>query len=61
MMGLMPAIKHARSLLCLHMASNPGISETVKAFYREKLKVIPKEPLKIKIVSEQLEFISAKE
>ena len=60
-MGLMPAIRHARSLLCLHMASNPGISEAVKAFYHEKLKVIPKQSLKIKIESEQLEFISAEE
>lgn len=61
LMGLMPAIKHARSLLCLHMASNPGISTFVIDFYRESLKAQSTEPLKIKIESEQLEEISPEE
>ena len=37
--GLVPWLRHAKSLLCLHMASNPGISGKVKDFYCDRLAV----------------------
>ena len=61
MMGLMPSIRRARSLLCLHMASNPGISAPVIAFYQMRLKTLPTVPFKIKLESEQLDGISPEE
>ena len=34
MAGIVPSIRHAKSLLCLHMASNPGINSSLEEYYR---------------------------
>lgn len=48
--GLVPALRHAKSLLCLHLAQNPGITKQVKAFWRRRLSIAPKEtPLVIDV------------
>ena len=31
--GLVPSLRHAKSLLCLHMASNPGINDEIINYY----------------------------
>ena len=41
--GLVPALRHAKSLLCLHLAQNPGITKQVKQFWRRRLSIAPKE------------------
>ena len=41
--GLVPALRHAKSLLCIHLAQNPGINKDVKAFWHERLSIAPKE------------------
>ena len=33
MAGLVPSLRHAKSLLCLHMASNPGINDKIIDYY----------------------------
>ena len=43
MYGFVPALKHAKSLLCFHLAQNPGNKKSVKAFWQEKLHMAPKE------------------
>ena len=60
-MGLMPALRHSRSLLCLHMASNPGICDSVINLYRDKLSVVPIVPLKIRVQNEQLKQMTSEE
>ena len=40
---LVPYVRHAKSLLCLHLAQNPGVSDTVKQFYQDRLSIAPKE------------------
>lgn len=39
----MAALRHAKSLLCFHLAQNPGINSEVKAFWRERLRIAPKQ------------------
>lgn len=45
--GLVPSLRHAKSLLCLHLTSNPGISPTLYTYYMERLKILPEYVLKI--------------
>ena len=54
MVGLVSKLRHAKSLLCLHMASNPGITEEVEQFYRERLKILPETMFKISLEPEFL-------
>ena len=61
MTGLIPALRHARSLLCLHMASNPGICDSVINLYRERLSIAPLMPLKIRVENEQLAEMTPEE
>ncbi len=34
-------LRHAKSLVCLHMDSNPGSNDQIENFYRERLKIKP--------------------
>ena len=52
--GFVPALRHAKSLLCFHLAQNPGANSQVKEYYRERLRISDKEePLVIDIKQER--------
>ena len=40
MVGLVASLRHAKGLLCLHLTSNPGITNQVESYYRERLSVL---------------------
>ena len=54
LVGLVQPLRHAKSLLCLHLSSNPGINTDVQDYYRERLKILPEFVLKIKLHPEYL-------
>jgi len=54
MSGLIPALRHSKGLLCLHMASNPGINSAVIEYYVERLKIQSEEQVKMKVQHEYL-------
>lgn len=57
--GIIQSLRHAKGLLCLHLTSNPGLSDQVEQFYRERLSVMPHvEPLHIEIENENIEETS---
>ena len=56
--GLVPALRHARSLLCLHLESNPGINPTVQEYYQERLSILVDDFIKPKLPLEKLQFSS---
>ena len=41
--GFVPGLRHAKSLICFHLAQNPGVNPAVKEFYRQRLKIAAKE------------------
>ena len=41
--GFVPFLRHSKSLLCFHLAQNPGITKEVKEFWRRRLHTKPKE------------------
>ena len=54
LVGFVPAMRHAKSLLCFHLAQNPGVNPRVKKYWRERLRIAPKEtPLVININRER--------
>ena len=61
MVGLIPYLRHAKSLLCLHMGNNPGISDTVEQFYRERLKIERETMFKIHVQPEYLGELTKEE
>ena len=61
MVGLIPYLRHAKSLLCLHMGNNPGISDTVEQFYRERLKIECETMFKIHVQPEYLGELTKEE
>ena len=42
LVGFVPGLRHAKSLLCFHLAQNPGINTRVKDYYRDRLKIEPR-------------------
>ena len=40
---LVPYVRHAKSLLCLHMAQNPGIDPRMKSYWARRLSICPRE------------------
>ena len=59
LVGLVQSLRHAKSLLCLHLASNPGISKKVENFYRERLSIVPyQDDINIDIEVEDLESMT---
>jgi hypothetical protein len=44
LIDLVPGMRHAKSLLCFHLAQNPGINSQVKEFWRNRLSIAKKEP-----------------
>ena len=54
LVGLIPALRHAKSLLCLHLASNPGINPAVQKYYRDRLSARPQDLLRLNIEPENL-------
>lgn len=40
---LVPYLRHAKSLLCFHLAQNPGINKVVKNYYKQRLSIAPKD------------------
>ena len=61
MVSLVPFLRHAKSLLCLHMASNPGINQDVRNYYINRLSAVTEESLKIDIPPENLGPLNALE
>ena len=61
LVGLVPYLRHAKSLLCLHLASNPGINKEVLDYYCERLKILPVTTLKVKVMPEELEPFTIKD
>lgn len=56
LVGIVQGLRHAKGLLCLHLTSNPGLSDSIEEFYRKRLKVVPYEDsLNIEIENENLE------
>ena len=43
LVGLVSSLRHAKSLLCLHLTANPGITDEVEEYYRQRLSVKPDE------------------
>ena len=41
LVGLVQSLRHAKSLLCLHLTANPGITDQMEQYYRERLSVQP--------------------
>ena len=41
--GFIPYLRHAKSLLCFHLAQNPGITKQLKTFWSKRLRVADKE------------------
>ena len=39
---LVPYIRHSKSLLCFHLAQNPGISPQIKEYFAKRLAIAPK-------------------
>ena len=37
LVGFVPFLRHSKSLLCFHLAQNPGITSTVKEFWQRRL------------------------
>ena len=44
LVGFVPGLRHAKSLICFHLAQNPGVTSLVKEFYRKRLNIASKEP-----------------
>ena len=60
--GITQGLRHAKSLLCIHLTSNPGLSDKIEALYRERLSVIPyEEKVNIAIEVENISAITQKE
>ena len=58
-MGLTQALRHSKGLLCLHLGANPGLTDTVEAFYRERLHIKPpEEKVYLDVKNEDLEAIT---
>ena len=61
MAGIVPALRHAKSLLCLHMTSNPGINEQIVNYYIKRLRPTLQEETdeyKVPMVSENLDYLT---
>ena len=59
LVGMVQSLRHAKALLCLHLTANPGISDKVEQFYRERLSVRAYEDtINIDIENEDIEAVS---
>ena len=59
--GLVPALRHAKSLLCLHLTSNPGINQTVVDYYIKRLRPTLQQDTdyyKTPLVNENLDYLT---
>jgi len=55
LVDLIPGLKRSKSLLALHVSSNPGIVKAVTKLWREKLNCKPKEKKHVIIVHQKKE------
>ena len=59
LVGLVQSLRHAKSLLCLHLAANPGLSKKVENFYKQRLSILPSpDDMHIPIEVEDLEDVT---
>lgn len=61
LVGLVPALRHAKSLICLHVGANSGFSEKVVNYYIERLKILPENRLRLQIETEKFAQLSLQE